>query len=66
MADRAVKRATPRSWHCNGVKTHIGASRQDRPIVAQADEWERGTRWAGIALVLMFAFLTFGAVVLGW
>jgi hypothetical protein len=30
------------------------------------DDFERGTRWAGIALVFMFAFLSYGAVVWGW
>ena len=30
------------------------------------DDFERGTRWAGIAFVLMFAFLSFGCVMWGW
>ena len=33
-------------------------------IVAQ--EYERGCRWASIALIAMFAVLSLGAVMLGW
>lgn len=36
---------------------------QDNHILT---EYQRGTRYAAIALVCMFAFLTFGAVMLGW
>lgn len=38
--------------------------RKDRYSIP--DEYERGTRNAGILLVLMFVVLSFGAVVFGW
>ena len=66
MAHRAVKGATPRRGNCGGAVTRIGRSRQDNRIIARDWEWERGTRWAAIALIAMFAFLSFGAVTFGW
>lgn len=42
--------------------------RPDVHIVQQRadEEWRRGCRWAVLALLIMFAAMSFGAVVLGW
>lgn len=69
MDNRAVYRATPRAGRRNGVFVSAVNRRDMRSITQiheRRDDFERGTRWAGIALVLMFAFLSFGAVVWGW
>jgi len=69
MAYRAVNRTTPRAGRRNGVFVSA-VNRQDIISITQIhkkeDDFERGTRWAGIALVFMFAFLSFGCVMWGW
>ena len=42
----------------------LSLAKKDRYSIP--DEWERGTRNAGILLVLMFVVLSFGTVVFGW
>lgn len=69
MAYHAVRKATPRAGGRNGVMVSAFDRRDIKSIQHihdREDDFERGTRWAGIALVLMFAFLTFGAVMWGW
>ena len=69
MAYRAVNRTTPRAGRRNGVMVSA-VNRRDIKSITQIhdrrDDFERGTRWAGIAFVLMFAFLSFGCVMWGW
>ena len=58
------KSRTPRSWHYNGVSGHIGCDPNSIPT--KYDDFERGTRWAAIAMFGMFAFLSLGVVAWGW
>jgi hypothetical protein len=62
----AKKEKTPRIGNCNGVKEQYGVNRKNETIISQAENWERGTRWAGIALVLMFVAMSLGSVIFGW
>ena len=60
------KRATPRDVQVGGVRVSAFSRRDIQSVHDNRDNFERGTRWAGIALVLMFAFLSVGCVAGAW
>ena len=46
---------------------YVGTNRRNTHDMKRIpDNFERGTRWAGIALVLMFGFMTLGAILWNW
>jgi len=59
----ARKRAAPPLVGQRGARPSL-VKRDDESI--PHDEWERGTRWAAIALMAMFAFLSLGATLWNW
>ena len=72
MADRTVRRATPRSGYYNGVSMST-MRRRDLKSISQLEQerrrrenFEKGSRWAGIAMIAMFLFLSFGCVMWAW
>ena len=53
---------------CSYGRARASNYRPDVHIVQQRadEEWRRGCRWAALALLIMFAVCSWGAVVLGW
>ena len=71
MANRVVRRATPRRSDPRGA--YVALVKTDEHSIAQLEadrmrreEFERGCRWAGRALVGMFAVLSIGCVMGAW
>lgn len=67
-----VKKATPRRVHPRGVsKAHVSkpsyvSIAQLESERARRENFERGSRWAALAMVGMFVLLSIGCVMWGW
>lgn len=58
------KKTTRRSCNYNAPELSTYA-KEDMPIIASND-FKRGARWAGWALIGMFVFLSLGCVMFAW
>lgn len=71
MVNRAVRSATPRRVHPRGAKValakpnYVSISQLERER-ERRESFEKGSRWAGLAMVAMFLFLSFGCVMWAW
>lgn len=71
MVNRAVRSATPRRVHPRGAK--VALVKPNYKSIAQLEDerqrrenFEKGSRWAGLAMAVMFLFLGFGCVMWAW
>lgn len=60
---KGSEKKMPRAGTPNGIK---GSRISCDPKSIPEDNFERGTRWAGIALVLMFGFMLLGVILWDW
>ena len=71
MANRAVRRGTPRSVRPRGAygrvirPRYVSISQLERER-QRRDEFYKGSMWAAAAFCALFAFLSFGVVMWGW